>query len=135
MTMVQHNALLSQQAIVRFRLAHTFPIGQEATFADIAKASGLNESDVRQILRLAVLQNIFAESHPGLISHTAVSRLLVEDQPLSDWVASSTDDLWQAAAQTCNAMAKYPGSQEPTETVSTSHLCYEHAFMLNINSG
>lgn len=67
---------------------------------------------------MAVVQNIFSESRPGVITHNSVSRLLVEDKPLSDWVASSTDELWQAAAQTCNAMAKYPGSQEPTQTVS-----------------
>lgn len=120
--MKQHNGLLSQQAIVRFGLARTFPVGQESTFADIAKASGLYEPDVRQLLRHAMVENIFSEPRPGHVAHTSISRILAEDQALSDWVASSTDDLWQAAAQTCNAIAKYPGSQEPTETVSPTLL-------------
>ncbi|KAI0015114.1 S-adenosyl-L-methionine-dependent methyltransferase [Xylariomycetidae sp. FL0641] len=112
----RHNALLGQQAIVRFRLAHTFPVGQTTTFREIAAASGLREPDVRQFLRLATLQRVFAEPRPGVVAHTAASRLLAEDRALSDWVAASTDDLWQAAAQTCNAVARYPGSQEPSET-------------------
>ncbi|KAI1391008.1 S-adenosyl-L-methionine-dependent methyltransferase [Hypoxylon trugodes] len=111
-----HNELISQQAITRFGLAHAFPIGSEATFADIAKASNLNEQIVRQILRHAIMNNIFAEPRPGIIRHNAVSRLLAEDQVVHDWVGANTDDMWQAAAQTCNALASFPGSQEPNET-------------------
>jgi hypothetical protein len=36
---------------------------------------------------------------------------------MADWVAASSDELWQGAAQTVNAMEKWPGSQEPNETV------------------
>ncbi|KAI9163946.1 Grayanic acid biosynthesis cluster O-methyltransferase [Paramyrothecium foliicola] len=111
-----HNAQLAQQAIVRFRLAHTFPIDGEATFAEIAKASQLDEPFVRQVLRLAINQHIFCEPQAGRVQHNAVSRLLVEDDALHDWVGASTDELWQAAAQTCNAISKWPGSQKPNET-------------------
>ncbi|KAI1380433.1 S-adenosyl-L-methionine-dependent methyltransferase [Hypoxylon crocopeplum] len=111
-----HDEVISQQAITRFRLAHTFPVGGETTFGGIATASGLNEATVRQIIRHAIVKNIFTEPRPGVIAHNSVSRLLAEDQAIHDWVGASTDDLWQAAAQTCNAMEKYPGSQEPNET-------------------
>ncbi|KAK7751322.1 hypothetical protein SLS62_006728 [Diatrype stigma] len=111
-----HNELISQQAITRFGLAHSFPVGSEATFGEIAAATGLSESIVRRIIRHAIVRKIFHEPRPGVISHNAVSRLLAEDQGIHDWVAASCDDLWQAAAQTCNAMAKFPGSEEPNET-------------------
>lgn len=111
--------MISQQAIVRFRLAHAFPAGAEATFADVARYSGLQEITVRQIIRHAIVKGIIQEPRPGVIAHNAVSRLLAEDPVIHDWVGASTDDLWQGAAQTCNALAQYPGSQEPNETVSS----------------
>ncbi|KAI1499876.1 S-adenosyl-L-methionine-dependent methyltransferase [Biscogniauxia marginata] len=108
--------LISQHAIIRFRLAHSFPVGSEASFSEIAAATCLSETNVRQILRQAVAKDIFLEPRPGIVAHNAVSRLLAEDKVMHDWVGASTDDLWQAAAQTCNALEKYPGSQEPNET-------------------
>lgn len=114
---VQHNGLISQQAITKFGIAHSFSVGSEASFAEIASVTGLNETNVRQVLRHAIIKDIFTEPRPGIVAHNAVSRLLAENQGIHDWVGTSTDDLWQSAAQTCNALAKYPGSQEPNETV------------------
>ncbi|GAP82801.1 putative S-adenosyl-L-methionine-dependent methyltransferase [Rosellinia necatrix] len=111
-----HDELISQQAITRYKLAHSFPVGQEASFADIAATTGLDQGLVRRFIRHAVMKDIFSEPRPGVITHNAVSRLLAEDQAVHDWVGSSTDDLWQAAAQTCNAIDKWSASQEPNET-------------------
>ncbi|KAL8815580.1 MAG: hypothetical protein Q9191_008449, partial [Dirinaria sp. TL-2023a] len=61
-------------------------------------------------------KNIFREPRQGVVSHTAVSRLLAEDSQLHDWVGANTDELWQAAAQAVNALVKYPASQEPNQT-------------------
>lgn len=80
--------------------------------------TGLREDIVRRLIRHAIVKDIFSEPRPGIVAHNAVSRLLAEDQGIHDWVAASTDDLWQAAAQTCNALGKWPGSEEPNETVS-----------------
>ncbi|KAI2642063.1 S-adenosyl-L-methionine-dependent methyltransferase [Xylaria nigripes] len=111
-----HDELISQQAITRYRIAHSFPVGQEASFADIASATGLEQGVVRPLIRHAIVKDIFCEPRPGIVAHNAVSRLLAEDQVIHDWVGASTDDLWQAAAQTCNALDKWPGSQEPQQT-------------------
>ncbi|KAI0838918.1 S-adenosyl-L-methionine-dependent methyltransferase [Hypoxylon sp. FL0890] len=111
-----HNDVLSLQAITRFRLAHSFPVGAEASFSDIAQVSGLREANVRQIVRHAIALNIFSEPRAGVVAHNAVSRLLAEDQVIFDWMASNTNDLWQAAAHTCEAWEKYPMSEEPNET-------------------
>ncbi|KAI0900092.1 S-adenosyl-L-methionine-dependent methyltransferase [Annulohypoxylon nitens] len=108
--------LISQQAITRFGLAHSFPVGGEATFAEIACATGMNEVLIRRIIRHAIMKDIFTEPCPGVVRHNAVSRLLAEDHVIHDWVGASTDDMWQAASQTCNAIAKYPNSSEPHET-------------------
>ena len=103
-------------ALTRFRIANTFPIHEEKSFSEIANACGLDESVMRRLLRHAMTKNIFREPRKGVISHTAVSRLLAEDSKLHDWVGASTDELWQAATQTINALIKYPRSQEPSQT-------------------
>ncbi|KAF4633506.1 hypothetical protein G7Y89_g4613 [Cudoniella acicularis] len=111
-----HDWLLSMQAIVRFQIATSIPIHGEKSFTEIAESCSLDELDVRRILRHAMTKRIFYEPRKGIVAHTAASRLLVEDSQMSDWVGASTDELWQAASQTVNAMVKYPGSQEPNET-------------------
>ena len=62
-------------------------------------------------------KHIFSEPRKGFVAHTAASRVLAEDEQMVDWVGASTGELWQAAGQTVNAMVKFPGSQEPNETV------------------
>ncbi|KAF3025037.1 hypothetical protein E8E14_014355 [Neopestalotiopsis sp. 37M] len=101
----------------------TFTVGRllqsstyEASFAQIAESSGLLENDVSQIIRRAALQGIFAEIRPGIVAHTAPSRLLAEDSVFRDWVAWNVQDLWPATSRTVAAMAKYPKSEEPNET-------------------
>ena len=83
----------------------------------MATKSGLPESTIRKLVRYAVAQRIFEEPQPGVIAHSAASRLLAEDPGVHDFVATCSDELWQAAAQTCNALVKFPGSEEPNETV------------------
>ena len=112
------------QAITRFNLASSFPIHKEATFAEVSDACGLDESIVRRLLRYAMIQNIFKEPRKGFVAHTAASRLLAENAEIHDWVSVNSDELWQAASQTINALVKYPGSQEPNQTVSLSALSF-----------
>lgn len=113
----QQNILLPHQAITRFGLARGLPPGDETTFAKMAEASGQAESSIRKIVRAGIAQRIFEEPRPGVIKHSAASRLLAENPAIHDYVATVSDELWPAAAQTCNAWAKFPGSEEPNETV------------------
>ncbi|KAI6080974.1 putative O-methyltransferase [Hypoxylon rubiginosum] len=116
LTSFQHNELVGQQVITRFKLAEAVPIGGEVTFTELAAISGLHEVHLRKILRLAIAQHIFCEPRPGVVAHSAVSRLIAENKVLADWLRYSTDDLWHAAYHMGDAMARYPGSEEPGET-------------------
>lgn len=106
------------QAVARFNIATSFPTHKEATFAEIAAKCQLDESVTRRLIRQAITHNIFIEPRKGVVAHTSVSKLLAEDPQLVDWVAVNCDELWQAGSQAINAMVKFPGSQEPNETVS-----------------
>ncbi|KAI1872857.1 uncharacterized protein JN550_003731 [Neoarthrinium moseri] len=116
LTSFQHNELVSQHVILRFRIAEAVPVGGETTFEQLAMTSGLNEMQLRKLLRHAMAQRIFTEPRPGVVAHTAASRLLVEDEGLYNWLRFSTDDLWHAACRTGDALAQFPGSEEPNET-------------------
>jgi hypothetical protein len=108
------------QAISRFDIASSFPVDEEATFAQISEKCGINEPDVRRILQHAMTNHVFKEPRKGVVTHTAASSLLaVANYSLvADWVGTSTNELWQAASRTADAMSNFPGSQELNLTVS-----------------
>ncbi|KAI0448092.1 S-adenosyl-L-methionine-dependent methyltransferase [Xylaria telfairii] len=112
----QPNQLLSRLAIVRFGLAHLVPINGEITFSELAAAAGLGEVPVRKLIRHAITQHIFHEPRPGVVAHSATSRLLAEDADVAAWVRWCADDCWLAAYHTCEAIARWPASEEPNET-------------------
>ncbi|KAK0641422.1 sterigmatocystin 8-O-methyltransferase precursor [Cercophora newfieldiana] len=117
MTTYQAMSLTSPKAITKFRLAHAFPVGTETTFSALAAASGLGETHVRKLIRHAIAaHNLFCEPWPGVVAHSAASRLLAEDEALHNWVDYATHELWNAAYHTPEAMAKFPASGEPNET-------------------
>ena len=74
------------QAIQRFGIATCFPITETSTFAEIARACGIPESDTRRILRFAMTFYIFQELSPGVVAHTAASKALAEIGPLGQTV-------------------------------------------------
>jgi len=60
--------------------------------------------------------HIFREPAEGFVAHTPVSRALLESPLLLQWIGQSCEDMWPAATRTVDAMAKWPGSQEPNQT-------------------
>lgn len=97
-------------------MAHAVPIGGEATFAQIAEKAGVGETHMRRLLRLAMSQHIFHEPRPGVVAHTAASRLMAEDELVHQYMAWKANEGWLGAYHTCDAMAKWPDSGEPNET-------------------
>ena len=47
--------------------------------------------------------------------HTAASRVLAETPLLQQWVGQTCEDMWPAATRVVDAMARWPGSEEPNE--------------------
>lgn len=84
-------------------MVKTFPVDGETTFAEMSKACGLGESDVRRIVRFAASHRIFKEVRKGVIVHTAFSKLLATDQQFKDYCQIGAEDMWPAAAQVRNS--------------------------------
>ncbi|TGO45865.1 hypothetical protein BCON_0360g00090 [Botryotinia convoluta] len=96
-TLMLHDLILGpkdMQAIGRFNIAKSIPIHEEVSYADIAKRCGVNELDVRRILRHAMTLRLFKEPKRSVVAHTAASRMIAEDQQMADWgfaLANGTD--------------------------------------------
>lgn len=60
--------------------------------------------------------HIFAEPSPGVIAHTAASRLLAEDAELQAWISFNSEEGFPSAARTLDALRAYP---EATSMVRT----------------
>ena len=93
-----------------------FPDGkEEVSFGEIAAKCGLNEPEVRRLLRHAMAFRIFHEPRKGYVAHTAASKRL--SHPLMKaWLGFATEELWPSAVKTVDALQKWPDAQEPNQT-------------------
>ncbi|POS83989.1 hypothetical protein EPUL_004643 [Erysiphe pulchra] len=94
----------------------SFPIYETASFAQISKRVGLSELNVRRFLRHAMTNRIFKEIKPGVVAHTAASRILAENSKMDDWVGFCVEEMWQAAAMTISALKLNPQADDPKQT-------------------
>jgi hypothetical protein len=113
----QMNVLVGLQAIYRYKIASSFKLEEEVTFEEIAKRCGITEPDCRQLLRVAIANHIFHEPQKGIVSHSAISKLLT-NPAINEWNGMVCEDMWPIADRTLDAMEKWPGSQEPNQTAA-----------------
>jgi|SRR3569833_570298 len=106
-----------------FRVAEAVPLEGSITYEDLtSKVVELNDGlhipvlNLRRLIRHAMTNRIFCEPSKGRVAHTRTSRLLLEDAPLNNWVGFMCKDLWLPIANVVEAMKKWPGSEESTET-------------------
>ena len=58
--------------------AKSFPVNETATFTEIAAKVGLDEPNLKRLLRHAMTNRIFKEVKPVVVAHTAISKVLAE---------------------------------------------------------
>lgn len=73
--------------------ALAFPVGSTATYAQIAAKVGIDEMNVRRFLRHAMTNRIFKEISPGVVAHTAASKVIAEERSMQDWLGFCTEDM------------------------------------------
>ena len=81
------------QAIHRFGIAFSFPVGETATFAQISKKCGRAESELRRVLRLGMTYHLFREPEPGVVAHTAATKALVERPLMNAWIGMWIEEM------------------------------------------
>lgn len=86
------------QAIARFGIAGMIPPGGRVAFVSIAQQTCLSENMVRRILRHAFTMRVFCEPEPGMVAHTAASKIFISPS-VNDWLRVGTEELWPAAVK------------------------------------
>jgi len=89
------------RALYRYKVASAFPVGEEATFAEVAKNCKCSQDNIARILRHAITNRIFKEVRKGVIAHTATSRVLAEDPLLQDYIGMRCEEMWPAELHVC----------------------------------
>ena len=98
------------------------PLDGFATYDQIAATSGLSRSLVIRTVRAAIPLNIFDEPRPNKVYHTAISRLLVEDEGYASVIGLQVKDIGPASMRLIEAWEKF-GSDAGEPDQSAFSLC------------
>jgi hypothetical protein len=82
----------------------------------------LDRINLARILRLAMTNGIFREPSPGVIAHTAASRVLAEDENMQAWVGFNGEDIFRAAGHVLQSLKADP------EATSLTRAGFQFAF-------
>ncbi|ETN40962.1 uncharacterized protein HMPREF1541_05242 [Cyphellophora europaea CBS 101466] len=107
---------MTTAAVIHFDIVDHVPVDEEAAFEAVARKCGMDLRDFKLISRYAMTNFIFREPRPNYIAHTAASLCLRENRVVRALAAMSKDELYPTLASEIDAMANYPGSQEPSES-------------------
>lgn len=58
---------------------------------------------------------VFREPSPGVVAHTAASKVLAEMPPLAQCIGFMANEMWPSASRVSDAMQRWPGSEEPNQ--------------------
>ncbi|KAK4223466.1 S-adenosyl-L-methionine-dependent methyltransferase [Podospora fimiseda] len=117
MSTYQPISMISPKAITQFRLVHSFPVGSETSFSALAAHAGISQKHLTKLIRHGIVaHNLFAEPKPGVIVHSAATKLLAENEGIHNWVEYATHEHWIASYHAVEAMRQYPGSGEPNNS-------------------
>ncbi|EOO01623.1 putative s-adenosyl-l-methionine-dependent methyltransferase protein [Phaeoacremonium minimum UCRPA7] len=100
--------VLAIQVVNSYGIAKLVPIDGTITLSELQSKSSLDPVNLARVIRMTMTNGIFCEPSPGVIAHTAASRVLAEDPNLQGWVGFNTEDIFPAAAHVLQALKKYP---------------------------
>ncbi|KAL4741673.1 O-methyltransferase-domain-containing protein [Aspergillus similis] len=119
--------------IHRFNLVQKVPSSGEISYDDLATSVGINASTLRQLLRAAMTFHLFQERRLGYVSHSSVTKLLLDDPVLHDCTGFTTEDLIPAFLGVTDALVMYPAADDPSKSgYMVAHNASEPSFYLHL---
>ncbi|KAH6894150.1 putative O-methyltransferase [Thelonectria olida] len=107
---------LSLQLITSYGIAKLVPFDKPIELTELQTKTTLDPVNLARALRHAMTNQMFCEPSPGLIAHTAASRVLAEDEALQGWVGFNAEDIFPAAAHSLQALRAHPEATSLTRT-------------------
>ena len=96
------NQLIGLHAINRFKIAEKFSKDKdEVSYSELSHDTGLQESQLRRMLRQAIAQQIFTEPTKDTVAHTAASKMLTKPF-VHERISWTCDEMWPAASKVNN---------------------------------
>lgn len=86
------------------------------SYTELSKKAGVNEMQLKRLVRHAMTNQIFHEPSKNHVAHTSLSQLLATDSRALGWTRFLTDAWWPVTTRTIDAVEKWPGSTNPKET-------------------
>ncbi|KAF4335840.1 sterigmatocystin 7-O-methyltransferase precursor [Fusarium beomiforme] len=107
---------LSLQILNSYGIPNLVPLEEPIALDELQSKTKLDRINLARALRHAMTNNIFQEPAPGLIAHTAASKMLAQDANLQAWVGLNGDDFFPAGAHTLEALRADPEATSLTRT-------------------
>ncbi|KAK4124827.1 S-adenosyl-L-methionine-dependent methyltransferase [Parathielavia appendiculata] len=114
--------VLALTAINHYKIAQLVPIDSTITLAELQTKTTLDPINLARLLRMAMTNGIFREPSPGVIAHTAASRVLAEDEDMQAWVGFNGEDIFRASGHVVQALEAHP------EATSLTRAGFQFAF-------
>ena len=106
-----HHTTACVQYIYHFRIAEAVPIGEEISYAEIARKAGVDEERCTRVLRMIMTNNVFHEPRAGYVSHTSASKLLLVPN-MRDSIGYITEEGFVGSSRISATVEKFGASQE-----------------------
>ncbi|KAL9105167.1 MAG: hypothetical protein Q9187_008787 [Circinaria calcarea] len=90
------NDALSLHAMYRYNMFSAFPLDQDISFEALSSKCGLNEVDLRRLIRHAMTNHIFQE-RDGKVVHSAATKVLALNEKMRDIVGIMTEEMFPGA--------------------------------------
>ncbi|AEO65259.1 uncharacterized protein THITE_2112095 [Thermothielavioides terrestris NRRL 8126] len=114
--------VLALTAVNHYGLAKLVPVDSTITLDELQTKTSLDPINLARLLRMAMTNGIFREPSPGVIAHTAASRVLAEDENMQAWIGFNGEDIFPAAGHVLQALKAYP------EATSLTRAGFQFAF-------
>ncbi|POS76739.1 O-methyltransferase [Diaporthe helianthi] len=108
--------VLALQLINNYGIAKLVPLDKPITLAELQSLTPLDPVNLARTLRVAMTNHVFCEPSPGVIAHTAASRLLATDEELAAWVGFNAEDIFPASAHSLQALRQFPDATSLTRS-------------------
>lgn len=119
-------SLVSLHTMVHFDIASHLPISGGISIPALSAACNMAIDDLDIIVRHGLSRRLFLLQQDGTITHSALSKALLDIPNLATFVAGVSGNLSTPLTLLPQIMARYPGSQEMAQ--SAYKLAYGHTF-------
>jgi 6-hydroxytryprostatin B O-methyltransferase len=110
--------------LCHFQIPEAVPLeeGGSVTFGELAAKCGLDERQLKSVLRHAMTNGWFREPEPGRVAHTAMSKLIVTNEAVRSQVAYRAKVVFPAATKLIEATEQF--GKNPTTSNAAFNIAH-----------